>query len=229
MAMIALHDRFADWLLSGAADELPRDVALHAYACPECQRLTWAFDALAEVDLMRAELPPLQVSARVGGVMVPASWRRLAAGMTVMILLGTAVAIGGSRLLGLGDATVPAGRDTPRNEGVLGGSGGPSATASASPSVSASPTATPAPSVDPTSAVGPVSTPAPPAPTQAPPSTPIPTPAPVAPDTPPPPPPPTPEPPTPAPTPEPPTPPPPSPTPTPGPTPTPAPTQTPGP
>lgn len=38
--MTELHERFTQWLIAGASEDLPRDVALHAYACPDCQRMS---------------------------------------------------------------------------------------------------------------------------------------------------------------------------------------------
>lgn len=209
--MTDLHDRFTAWLVNGAGDDLPRDVALHAYACPECQRHTAAFDTLSLVDLARAPLPASRASSPqpVRGAPV----RRIAAGVAVVALLALAVGLGAPRLLGLGGGD-PAAGDAPRNEGVLGGTPRPRPTATAT----ASATATPTPTPEPTPAVATLA----PVPTAPPPVAPPPPTAPPA-DTPPPPP----E--TPAPTPPPtatPEPPTPSPTPAPAPTATPTPTPT---
>lgn len=54
-----LHDAFRRWLISGQSGTLPRDVALHASACPECMRATAAFDGLSTIDPAAAPEPPV--------------------------------------------------------------------------------------------------------------------------------------------------------------------------
>jgi len=51
------HRRFGEWLAAGAADEPPRDAALHASVCADCLVSIAALDALTAIDLGRAALP----------------------------------------------------------------------------------------------------------------------------------------------------------------------------
>ena len=190
--MTDLHDAFQGWLLQGARDELPRDVALHASACADCVQATAALDALASVDPGLAAVPPVRVAAARG---IPRGFLPIAAAAAVLLL----VVIGGivfSGALVRGTPAAEGGVTTPTPGGaVLGGvpavsetagptpSSTPSATASSSPSATATPTplsspgaaqsATPEPAV----VVGPV--PAPPQPVPTPLPTPRPTPTPL--------------------------------------------------
>ena len=221
-----LHDRFADWLsalTSGAADDPPRDLALHAAGCERCLRAASAVDTLGAIAVGAAALPPMRVDpiGERGGL--PRLARFAVAGVTLVLVAGS-VAIGSSWL---GTVRTPGSADraaTP-GEGVL--AGVPSATESPRPTRTATPRPSTSPSERPSPSAqvsdGPTDEPAPtfaaPEPTYQPPPPPPPTPRPsVAPSV------------TPAPTltaaPTP-TAPPPTPTPPPSPTPTPTPTPTP--
>jgi hypothetical protein len=180
-----LHDRFEDWLLArraDAADDPPRDLALHAAGCDRCLRSASAIDTLGSIDVAAAAPPPLRALAggdsRVGLIRIG---RLVAAGATV-VLVGGMVAIG-TRWLGASPPAEVAASHTP-GEGVLGGV--PSASAPTSPTASpeADPSTSelPSPSADPSDAApgtsAPPATAAPlptfrPAPTAAP--TPVPT------------------------------------------------------
>jgi len=181
-----LHDLFEDWLLArraDAADDPPRDLALHAAGCDRCLRSATAIDTLGSIDVAAAAPPPLRILAgsapRAGMIRVG----RLAAAGATVVLVGGMIAIG-SRWLGPSPAAEAAASPT-TGEGVLGGV--PSATAR--PSTAPSPEADPSeqPSADPSEATpgteAPPATAAPvptfrPAPTAAP--TPVPTAAPTA-------------------------------------------------
>lgn len=172
--MTELHERFTQWLIAGASEDLPRDVALHAYACPDCQRMSAAFDGLASVDLVRAPLPPSRVAPLDAAPAVPA--RQLMASVAVVGLVAIAIAFAGPRLLGSREGSGSQTGDVTRNEGVLAGT--PMPTASVAPSPTA--TATSTPTSEPTSAttLAPAATPQPPAPPQPTPAPPIPPPPP---------------------------------------------------
>lgn len=51
------HRRFHSWLVAAPSGDPPRELAVHAASCPECQRIVAAMDALASVDLGLAGLP----------------------------------------------------------------------------------------------------------------------------------------------------------------------------
>ena len=138
--MSDLHDAFDAWLIRGARDDLPRAVALHASACPGCLQAAGALDALATIDLEAAELPPLRVAAVTDGRrrgLVPAT----AAAIAVLLVIGAGIVAGGTLLRPPDEPEVAATTPT-LAEGVLGGQGGPQASATESATPSASPTAT---------------------------------------------------------------------------------------
>lgn len=141
------HDRFAEWLATGARGEPARDVALHASFCADCLRLAAALDALGRVDPGAVDLP-------VGVAPLPRTpdsvmLARRAAGVAAVGLIGVAAVIGGASLLDREDppAIGAAPTSTPFREGVLGGDG-PPGTAFAEPTQSApsSPSTEPSPS-----------------------------------------------------------------------------------
>ncbi len=128
------HARFLAWLIQGAAGSPGRDVAVHAAYCPECQARARALDALALVDPGRAAMPPSRVAQSTPRGR-PARAMRLLAGTTAALLLlgGGAAALG--RFPGL-PGTAPGAAETPI-QAVLGATGRPSPTASATTSVTA--------------------------------------------------------------------------------------------
>lgn len=195
------HERFAGWLAAGAADDPPRDLALHASACDECLSRAAALDALSEIDPGAAPQPPIHVgiAPRRAGV-VPVA--RAAAGLATLGLLGAAMIVAASALL-VDRSPAGTGASTPSPapvEGVLGAAVEPTQTpeaASPSPSPSdepdeeASPEPTPSPRTSrtptqfvpaPTPVAVPAGTPrpAPAPPTIGPTQEPTPTPTPIA-------------------------------------------------
>lgn len=241
------HHRFTDWLASGASGEPPRDLAVHAASCPECQSRIAAMDALAMVDLGLAGLPEEQ--SKASGVAWPYLARRgamSASGLAAVI----AVAFIGWRFFLAPEVGV--GIDSSPTQVILGGASSlqPSATPGADGSLvpgstpGATPPDTPGATIPPFGPTPPLGPPAPgqppfvpgsptsgPLPTFGPGVTPAPTtgpgpsqPPPTQPPTPPPTQPPPTQPPTPPPTPQPTPPPTPRPTPPPTPPPTPQPT-----
>jgi hypothetical protein len=120
------HRRFRDWLLAGADEDLPRDVAVHAYVCADCQLSTAALDMLYATDLPLAGPPPLRAAAPA--VRHPMRRVALATGGAVAVTAVAVVATGALRLptgilLGGGSAS-PSG---PRTQEVLGNTGEPEA------------------------------------------------------------------------------------------------------
>ena len=51
------HERFREWLAAGAEGDPPRDLAVHASVCPECQQSMAALDRLAAIDPGKAGAP----------------------------------------------------------------------------------------------------------------------------------------------------------------------------
>lgn len=142
--MTDLHARFAAWLAEAAPGDPPRDLALHASACPTCLARAAGIDALASVDPGMAPVPPQHVlgPSRATGV---TSALRAAAGITALGLLVLAVLVGANAVVG--DAS-PGGEAAFRaagpDEGVLGAAGGVAFT----PTPEATPSATPTSSDD---------------------------------------------------------------------------------
>ncbi len=68
------HDRFREWLAVGAEGDPPRDLAVHASVCPECQQSMAAFDRLDAIDPGKAAAPRQALAPDV--VAVPAKATR---------------------------------------------------------------------------------------------------------------------------------------------------------
>jgi hypothetical protein len=140
--MTDLHERFREWLLSGAPGEPARDAALHASACDRCLADVAALDALRAVDVAAAEVPFLPAGLHRPIRTPGARALRALSGVTAVGLLVLAAMIGAGALRenagGPGVAADPT--ESPDGEGIL--AGGPSLAAipSADPG-SPSPTA----------------------------------------------------------------------------------------
>lgn len=142
--MTDLHDRFREWLLSGAPDEPPRGAALHASACDGCLADIASLDGLLAVDVAGATVPAL-AAAPAAAIHSPAlRVLRIMGGVTAAALLFVAVMVGAGALREdaadpavAGDPTAP-----PAGEGVLSGvpsftPAQPGETSTPSPSASA--------------------------------------------------------------------------------------------
>ena len=136
--MSDLHETFGGWLVAGARDQLPRDVALHASACPDCLRAVAAFDALAAVDVGDAPEPPAWASGTRPWASRTVLVARTAAGLAAATLIVAAGFVATGGLLGREDPPVTGLRPSPQGEGVLGNAGGPTSP-SLTPSDSAAP------------------------------------------------------------------------------------------
>ena len=137
-----LHELFAEWLSareSDAAEDPPRDLALHAAGCESCLRSASAADTLSVIDVGAAEPPPLRVVAidERGRLLRVA---RYAVAAAALVLVAGSVAIGSSWLGSVRPSDSADQRGT-QGEGVL--AGVPSATTSPRP------TGTPRPSRSP--------------------------------------------------------------------------------
>ncbi len=148
-----LHELFSEWLSareSDAAEDLPRDLALHAAGCERCLRSASAIDTLSVIDVGAAEAPPLRVVA-VGGRGRMLLVARYAVAAAALVLVAGSVAIGSSWLESV-RPTDSAGPRPTSGEGVL--AGVPSAIATSTPSQkpSASPSERESPSADPSQA-----------------------------------------------------------------------------
>ena len=137
---LELHDRFADWLSAragGAAEDPPRDLALHAAGCERCLRTAAAVDTLGAIDVGAAALPPVRVDVMGDNHGRLLRLARFAVAGAALVLVAGSVAIGSS-WLGSVRPTDSADQRGTQGEGVL--AGVPSAT------VSPRPTGTPGPS-----------------------------------------------------------------------------------
>lgn len=126
------HLRFGEWLLTAGDEEPPRDVAVHASLCADCQRQIAALDMLTTIDPTRAGPPPARaaiIERRLG----PAGRVAVTVGGVAAV---AALGIGGWRLADGTGIGVGAGGETPNQE-VLGNTGGPEVTLGPSPSDSA--------------------------------------------------------------------------------------------
>jgi hypothetical protein len=144
--MMDLHDAFTRWLVSGQEGSLPRDVAVHASACPGCLRATGAFDALAYVDVASAPEPRVEevVHADQRSPLVRGSM--LAAGASLLLVIATtgAMAVSGAFGPAVPDLAAVSTSATPGGsviEGVLGNQRSPAGTGTErpTPSTDASP------------------------------------------------------------------------------------------
>jgi hypothetical protein len=123
------HGRFSAWLLAAPDEDPPRDLAVHASVCRECQLEIAAFDMLTAIDLARAGMPPPRVLA---------TRRRLGtAGRVAVAVSGTAalaaIGVGGWRLADAGALVGGPASEAP-TQAVLGNTGHPEVTQAASPS-----------------------------------------------------------------------------------------------
>jgi hypothetical protein len=123
------HGRFAAWLLADADEDPPRDLAVHASLCTDCQLEIAAFDMLTGIDLSRAGMPPPRALARTS--------RLGTAGRVAVAVSGAAavaaIGVGSWRLaeaggLGAGPASEPP------TQAVLGNTGHPESLPAQSPS-----------------------------------------------------------------------------------------------
>lgn len=142
--MTDLHDRFREWLLSGAPHEPPRGAALHASACDRCLADMASLDALLAVDVAGATVPALPAAPAAAIHSSALGVLRVMGGVTAAALLVVAVMVGAGALREdptdpavAGDPTAP-----PAGEGILAGvpsftPAAPGETSTPSPSASA--------------------------------------------------------------------------------------------
>ena len=100
------HIQLEEWLVDGAANDPPREMAFHASMCDECLSRLNAFDSLSAVDVGAAgSPPPLLAPTRV---VVGLAWARLATAAAGGILALILVLAGASQLIGfVGHASKP--------------------------------------------------------------------------------------------------------------------------
>ena len=87
--LMELHDVFTRWLVSGQEGSLPRDVAVHASACPACLRAVSRVRRPRVVDARSAPEPPVidvAYSDQRAKVVRGAMW---AAGVTALLVVAT--------------------------------------------------------------------------------------------------------------------------------------------
>jgi hypothetical protein len=169
------HRRFAAWLLAAADDDPPRDLAVHASLCRDCQLEIAAFDMLTAVDLGRAGMPPPRALSDRRRLATPGRVVAAVSGAAAMAAIG----VGGWRLADAGGLGGGLASEAP-TQAVLGNTGHPE-TPPASPSGSAPATTKEpdrSPSPSPSATTGSVPPPLPPTATQRPTPRPTPTPRP---------------------------------------------------
>ncbi len=100
------HIQLEEWLVDGAANDPPREMAFHASMCDECLSRLNAFDSLSAVDVGAAgSPPPLLAPTRV---VVGLAWARVATAAAGGILALILVLAGASQLIGfVGHANKP--------------------------------------------------------------------------------------------------------------------------
>ncbi len=100
------HIQLEEWLVDGAVNDPPREMAFHASMCDECLSRLNAFDSLAKVDVGAAgSPPPLAAPTRV---VVGLAWARLATAAVGGILALVLILAGASQLIGfVGHANKP--------------------------------------------------------------------------------------------------------------------------
>ena len=94
------HRRFQEWLAAGADGEPPRDLAVHASVCADCQRSIAALDRLAAIDPSRAAMPAARETvpeARGGAVRMG----RLVGAAAGVLFSAVILGIGASQLISL--------------------------------------------------------------------------------------------------------------------------------
>jgi hypothetical protein len=190
--MTDLHDRLAAWLDVSPHNDPPRDVAVHAAFCADCQRRVAALDALAAIDVGTADelTVPSSLAMRSRAAAGPFHIRPYARVLSAVVL-GVATGLIVVRSVSLPAASGPASTPTPIGVGAVLGSTGtplPSSSSSVEPRLKrmspAVPRSTPAasatvPALPPTSVPLPLPTLAPVIPGPTPTASPAPTPSPV--------------------------------------------------
>ena len=78
------HERFREWLAAGAEGDPPRDLAVHASVCPECQQSMAALDRLAAIDPGKAGAPRQAFIPAVVTVPAQASPAKAVAGAAIL-------------------------------------------------------------------------------------------------------------------------------------------------
>ncbi|HEX3219758.1 MAG TPA: hypothetical protein VHU77_07020 [Candidatus Limnocylindria bacterium] len=156
--MSKVHERFQDWLVSGADGDPPAQLALHASRCARCQEAMAAFDSLDAIDTGRAGAPAAGETA----VARPAASTWAALGLVAALLLGLVAIAGLPRTAPFGGGSAEQ-LGKPQQQ-VLGGSGPPassslpSSSGSQPPSGSGAPLGSAAPSLAPGQTPGPFTT-----------------------------------------------------------------------
>jgi len=150
------HQRFHDWLSAGADGDPPRDVAVHASVCAECQQSIAALDLIAGVNPGLASMPA-EPTGREWSRLVVAG--RLV-GATAILFSAAILGVGVSQLVGVSPTHGPVAQasSTPE-QSVMGAVATPEPTPEPTPSPpqeTLTPLDTPAPTHRP-----PVMTPAP--------------------------------------------------------------------
>jgi hypothetical protein len=118
------HRRFREWLTGGAEGDPPRDVAVHASVCAECNSWIAALDLLSVVDTGRASMPAEPVGREHSRLVVGV---RLV-GATVVLFSAAILGVGVSQLIGVSHTNGPVAQASPTpDQNVLGETATPQA------------------------------------------------------------------------------------------------------
>lgn len=123
------HQRFAEWLATGADEDPPRDLAVHAAVCAGCQQRIAGLDMLTAIDPALAGIPPLRPVPASGWLLTNGRAAVMVGGMAALLAVG----LGSWRLIQASSPLGPA-VESP-TQAVLGGTGVPEPTPSARASV----------------------------------------------------------------------------------------------
>ena len=85
-----LHQRFTEWLEGIGAEDPPRDLAVHAAVCVDCQELIAAVDALTSIDTALAGIPQARSVPAVGWLRMPGRAAVAAGGLAALVVVGVA-------------------------------------------------------------------------------------------------------------------------------------------
>ena len=111
------HERFQDWLTSGAEGDPPRDLAVHASVCDGCRQSIAALDRLASINPGLAGMPAEPTGSERGRLAL--AGRVLAA--TAVLFCAGILGVGASQLIGVQRHGGPVAHASPTpNQNVLG-------------------------------------------------------------------------------------------------------------
>jgi cytoskeletal protein RodZ len=130
------HLRFSAWLETNSDEDPPRDLAVHAAVCGACQRQIAALDLLTAIDPALAGMPPARPVATRGWLLTSGRAAVMVGGVAALAVVG----VGGWRLIEASELLGPP-VESP-TQAVLGGTGAPEPTPTASVAATEQPSST---------------------------------------------------------------------------------------